>query len=192
MARKATNTKSRILQMTRTLYSTHGCDSTTLDDIITAAGITKGAFYHYFKSKESLCETVIEQVIDDYKQLAETIDPQAKPIDQLREMISKLADLNASGQWVNCRLILRLSADSHESHPQIQQKIRDFWDWQMGFYGELIDRCREAGQLSTQLDAITQKRLLMSVMAGAITLERIVPSDSGFGELLDAVIEMMQ
>ena len=58
MARKATNTKSRILQVARTLYSTHGCDNTTLDDIITATGITKGAFYHYFDNEKVKLITV--------------------------------------------------------------------------------------------------------------------------------------
>jgi len=129
MARTATNTKARILQMARNLYSTHGCEGTTLEDILTAAGITKGAFYHYFKSKESLCETIIEQVAEDYRQLAMTLDSDAEPIDRLREMIMKLARLNASGEWVNCRLIVRLSVDSHETQPQIQQKLRDFWQY---------------------------------------------------------------
>ncbi len=89
MARGATSTKARILQMARNLYSTHGCEGTTLEDILTAAGVTKGAFYHYFKSKESLCETIIEQVTADYRQLAMTLDADAEPIDQLRGMIAE-------------------------------------------------------------------------------------------------------
>ena len=192
MARKATNTKSRILQMTRTLYSTHGCDNTTLEDILTASGITKGAFYHYFKSKESLCETIIDEVITDYQDLANTLDVNSEPIDQLREMVSKLGQLNASGEWVNCRLILRLSVDSHESDPHIQQKIRKFWDWEASYYENLISRCRDAGQLSSRLDTKTQRQLLMSVMSGAIMLEKVVPSEKGFGELVETVINMMQ
>lgn len=178
--------------MTRTLYSTHGCDNTTLDDIITASGITKGAFYHYFKSKESLCETVIDQVISDYQELADTLDANSEPIDQLYEMITKLAKLNASGEWVNCRLILRLSVDSHHSQPHIQQKINKFWKWEIGFYEELITRCREAGQLSSRLDATTQRQLLMAVMAGAIMLEKVAPSDKGFGELAKTIVNMLK
>jgi TetR/AcrR family transcriptional repressor of nem operon len=192
MARKATNTKSRILQMTRTLYSTHGCDNTTLDDIITASGITKGAFYHYFKSKESLCEAVIDLVIADYQDLADTLDTDSDPIDQLQEMIAKLAKLNASGEWVNCRLILRLSVDSHQSQPHIQQKIHKFWKWETNFYEELITRCRQAEQLSCRLDATTQRQLLMSVMAGAIMLEKVAPSHKGFGELAKTIINMLK
>ncbi len=192
MARGATNTRARILQMARNLYSTHGCEGTTLEDILTAAGVTKGAFYHYFKSKESLCETIIEQVTADYRQLAMTLDADAEPIDQLLEMIAKLARLNASGEWVNCRLILRLSVDSHESQPQIQRKLRDFWEWETGFYEDLVERCREAGQLSRRLSAKTQTRLITAVMAGVITLERIVPSQEGFDKIVETVIDMLQ
>ena len=60
MPRTRTDTKSRILKATRTLYSTHGCDGTTLEDIITASGITKGAFYHHFRSKQELGMAVLE------------------------------------------------------------------------------------------------------------------------------------
>ncbi len=192
MARGATNTKMRILQMARNLYSAHGCEGTTLEDILTAAGITKGAFYHYFKSKESLCETIIEQVTADYRQLAMALDADAEPIDQLREMIAKLARLNASGEWVNCRLILRLSVDSHESQPQIQRKLRDFWEWETGFYEDLVQRCREAGQLSRRLSTKTQTRLITAVMAGMITLESIAPSQESFDKIVATVIDMLQ
>ncbi|MCK5173143.1 MAG: TetR/AcrR family transcriptional regulator [Planctomycetes bacterium] len=192
MARGQTDTKSRILRMTRTLYSTHGCEGTTLDDIITASGITKGAFYHYFKSKDSLCEAVIERVMQDYQLLAESLDGELSPLGQLREMIGKLAKLNASGEWVNCRLILRLSSDSHESHPHIQQKIRKFWQWYFDFFEGLVERCRAAGEISSRLDTKTQVRLLMSVMAGAVSMERISPSKQSFADLAEIVIDTLR
>jgi TetR/AcrR family transcriptional repressor of nem operon len=192
MARSAVNTRSRILQTARTLYSAHGCDTTTLEDIITAAGITKGAFYHYFKSKESLCEAVMDQVIEDYQQLAATLNNDAEPIDQLREMITKLARLNASGEWVNCRLVLRLSADCHQSHPQVQRRLRDFWHWETSFFEELITRCIAAGQLNSRLDAKTQTHLLLAVMAGAISLNRMEPSEPLLSVLCESVIDLLR
>ncbi len=192
MARRRTDTKSRILQAARTLYGSHGCDGTTLDDIITASGITKGAFYHYFKSTEALCAELLEEVMSDYQQLTESIDTDIEPIEQLRQVVGKLAQLNASGQWVNCRLILRLSGESHQSHPQIQRKIGRFWQWYMGFYEELIAKCRSAGQLSTHLDTKTQTRLLMSTMAGAITLQRLTPTEPASADLAGIIIDSLQ
>jgi TetR/AcrR family transcriptional repressor of nem operon len=191
MARRSTNTKLRILKAARTLYSTHGFGGTSLDDIITAAGITKGAFYHYFKSTAGLCEQLLDEVIADYQQLAQSIDTDPAPIEQLRYMLQTLAQLNASGEWVNCRLMLRLSAESHESRPQIQLKLAGFWQWYTGFFEELILKCRSAGAISTQLDPKTQTRLVMSILAGAITLERITPTASAFDNLADIVINFL-
>ncbi len=188
MARTPTDTKLRILIAARMLFSTHGCQGTTLDDIITASGITKGAFYHYFKSKDALCEAVLETVTDDYRQLTESIDSTLEPIQQLRQMTEKLAQLNSSGEWVNCRLMLRLSADSHESHQKIHQKIHQFWQWYTGFFETLIQNCQDAGQLSDQPNAKTQAELLISVMAGAVTLEKITTKQVDSAKLTEIVI----
>lgn len=191
MARNSTDTKSRILKVTRSLYSNHGCDCTTLDDIITAGGVTKGAFYHYFKSKESLCEAVLEEVIEDYRQLAESIDKDAEPIEQLRQIIRTIAQLNRSGNWVNCRLILRLSAESHESQPKIEHMLHEFWRRQTQIYEDVITRCQDAGQLSIDLEARTLAQLVMSVMAGSVSLEKAFPDAVGIDTLAEAIIGMI-
>jgi len=188
MPRNPTDTKSRILKVARSLYSSHGCDGTTLDDIITAGGITKGAFYHYFKSKESLCEAVLEEVIGDYRQLGESIDKDAEPIEQLRQIIGTLARLNRSGNWVNCRLILRLSSDSHESQPKIEHMLREFWRRQAQIYEDLIGKCRDSGQLRVETDAVTLAQLVMAVMAGAVSLEKAMPQAVGVDVLADVII----
>ena len=75
MERGQTDTKQRILKAARNLFSTHGCEGTAIDDVLTAAGVTKGAFYHYFKGKETLCAAVIAQAFDEYRQLTELTPP---------------------------------------------------------------------------------------------------------------------
>ncbi len=191
MARRPTNTKSRILKAARTLYSTHGFEGTTLGDIITACGITKGAFYHYFKSTAGLCEQLLDEVTADYHNLAESVDADVRPVEQLRWVINRIAELNTSGEWVNCRLMLRLSAESHEQNPQIQLKITEFWRWYTEFFESLILKCRSAGEISTQLDPKTQTRLVMSILAGAVTLDRICPATSGFAHIANLIIKSL-
>src|SRR5512140_2338189 len=96
-------TRARVLEAAQALLSSHGYESTTIDDIITAAGVTKGAFYHYFKSKEHLCEVIIEQTHATYQTLVESLPATTEPIERLRAMLERLGRLNASGQWVHCR-----------------------------------------------------------------------------------------
>ena len=189
MAKRGTETKLRIVNVTRTLYSSHGCDSTTLDDIITASGVTKGAFYHYFKSKEALCHELIDYVSEEYAELIGSLDGELDPLGRLRQLIRMLDELNTSGEWVNCRLILRLSADSHDSHPHLQKKIRVFWNWYTSAFEEMIANCQQAGQLTTDIDGQTLTKMIMSLIAGAITFERINQTQNGFVEMVEQVLE---
>ena len=56
------DTKRRILDIAREMFSVHGYEVTTNRDIATAAGITSGALYHYFGSKLDLYLAVHEDV----------------------------------------------------------------------------------------------------------------------------------
>src|SRR5262245_21816458 len=46
--------KDKILEAALSLIRTKGYEATTVDDLCAAAGVTKGAFFHHFGSKEDL------------------------------------------------------------------------------------------------------------------------------------------
>jgi len=46
--------RSRLLDAALTLIRTKGFSATTVDEICAAAGVTKGAFFHHFRSKDEL------------------------------------------------------------------------------------------------------------------------------------------
>jgi TetR/AcrR family transcriptional repressor of nem operon len=57
----ATATRTRLLDAARDVIRTKGYAATTVDDICTEAGVTKGGFFHHFASKEQLAKAAIEQ-----------------------------------------------------------------------------------------------------------------------------------
>src|SRR5205807_6655839 len=61
--RDSERTRERLLQAaSREIYRS-GFQSASLDTILASAGVTKGALYYHFKSKEALGYTVVEEVI---------------------------------------------------------------------------------------------------------------------------------
>jgi TetR/AcrR family transcriptional repressor of nem operon len=61
--RDSERTRERLLQAaSREIYRS-GFQSASLDTILAIAGVTKGALYHHFKSKEELGYTVVEEII---------------------------------------------------------------------------------------------------------------------------------
>jgi AcrR family transcriptional regulator len=49
-----------LVQAAQHLFETRGFANTTVDDIVKRAGVAKGAFYHHYKSKESIFASVVD------------------------------------------------------------------------------------------------------------------------------------
>ena len=57
------NTKAKILEVAGNLFLTKGYEETRISDIINGLdGLTKGAIYHYFDSKEDIFNEVVSQI----------------------------------------------------------------------------------------------------------------------------------
>lgn len=54
MQQRSEETRSRILEAAFKLFSNRGYNKASVDDICSEAGISKGAFYHHFESKQAL------------------------------------------------------------------------------------------------------------------------------------------
>src|SRR2546425_5494492 len=52
-------TKRKLLDAGVSLMRHRGFNATTVDDVCAAAGVTKGGFFHYFKSKDNLAAAAV-------------------------------------------------------------------------------------------------------------------------------------
>ena len=75
MPKKRSSTKSRIIKAAWNLFYKHGYEQTTVDEIISASKTSKGTFYHYFKGKEALLNTLSYLFDEKYEELAGIVDP---------------------------------------------------------------------------------------------------------------------
>ena len=83
MPRKRQSTKSRIVKAAWNLFYKNGYDHTTVEDIIAASKTSKGTFYHYFKGKEALLNSLSYLFDEKYEELAAVIDPNLSSYDKL-------------------------------------------------------------------------------------------------------------
>jgi AcrR family transcriptional regulator len=54
--------RERLLESAKRLFSQRGYYATSVEDIVASAGLSKGAFYFYFKSKEELFKSLVEEM----------------------------------------------------------------------------------------------------------------------------------
>jgi TetR/AcrR family transcriptional regulator, transcriptional repressor for nem operon len=69
----ATNVRQHILDVAKPLLLNRGFTAVGLAEVLTAARVPKGSFYHYFSSKEAFGEAVLEEYFAGYFERMDTL-----------------------------------------------------------------------------------------------------------------------
>lgn len=81
-------TRRELVDSALHLFEKEGFDRTTLQQIVSRANLTKGAFYHHFESKEDLLSQIQNEYLDTQIEAANAIvASQTDTVEQLRELI---------------------------------------------------------------------------------------------------------
>ena len=85
--------RGAILDAARRLVQAKGYEQMAIQDVLDDLQISKGAFYHYFGSKQALLEALIEQMLDEGEQflIAITQDPTLSALEKLQRFFLQLA-----------------------------------------------------------------------------------------------------
>ena len=96
--------RSEILDQAFELFLSRGYDNTSLNDIIAEGGISKGAFYHYFRSKEELLAALADRFARiTLAELEDVLnDSELNPLERLNAFLAKGMQVKtelAPGAW---------------------------------------------------------------------------------------------
>ena len=87
--------RNEILDAARTLIYTKGYEQMSIQDILDALKISKGAFYNYFDSKQALLDGMIERMLDEAELVLRPI-VEAKDLSAVEKMQRYL---DTGGRW---------------------------------------------------------------------------------------------
>jgi AcrR family transcriptional regulator len=113
---------NEILDAAYQLIYTKGYEQMTIQDILNNLQISKGAFYHYFDSKQALLEALIDRMVKAVVQMLTPMvnDPLLSPIDKFHQFF------NSTAQWKNARkpfLLGLISVYYSDENALLRQKV---------------------------------------------------------------------
>src|SRR6266700_306674 len=145
-------TRQHILAVVTEEFLSHGYAGTSLSDLIRAAGITKGAFYHHFPSKEALAVVQASAGHD-------------RAVDQLRAAVQVASDLKDQDQG-EATSMQRLCAELSED-PRLAPQIAKICDTWIDAAAGLVACAQIQGDIRADIDAHQAAEVLIATFLGA-------------------------
>jgi AcrR family transcriptional regulator len=191
---KGERTRARLVEVAAQVFDDRGYAAATFGELIQAAGVSKGAFYFHFTSKEQLALAVLEQTKGRWlagvqARLADAPDA----VTALRALAPALLDLHAQDPigWTATGLGRELS-----SSPPLRQRAAAVTRAWIELIGGLVERAQGEGGVRAELDPYAVARLLVGVVDGAHAvadaLEEPDARRGAFAVQLDLLLELLE
>ncbi len=121
--------KEKIMQFAQELFLKKGFSNVPIEEITKAAGISKGSFYTYFKSKDALLEEIAYNSIKSIKsELLGTSKEVKNPVSALDNFLKtniKVLEIYISGILITMREVSFVEIKNSELSTMINDKIRE-------------------------------------------------------------------
>lgn len=149
MPRKRQSTKARIVKSAWNLFYKNGYEQTTVEEIIAASKTSKGTFYHYFKGKEALLNSLSYLFDEKYEELVPLIDDSMSCRDKLLYLNHELFDMIEHSVDIKLLASLYSSQLITKDKKSLSDKKRFYFQW----ITEIIEAGLESGEFTNSSTA---------------------------------------
>jgi TetR/AcrR family transcriptional regulator, transcriptional repressor for nem operon len=150
------STREHILNVTFKLFLQKSFKEVTLKEIVEETGLSKGAFYHYFTSKEQLFLELVNDVFSSMMDIP--YDQFSKEslyhfyIDYINYYVANLKQNNISGEGsVPSFNYISLIFDAIKLFPDFQERLQESKKIQLDNWKEIIHVARINGEIESSM-----------------------------------------
>lgn len=137
MAKKNVDRKAELLETARNIIANRGIQGATLRAIADEAGVSTGAIYHYFNSKEEILYAVMDESLSMSSQIAIEAKDHSVPRDRI---ITEISDniLERFKKDQHNRIQFYLAKEAMMGDQELSEKFRTKYREWIGHTKELI------------------------------------------------------
>lgn len=185
MPRKSVeNARDTLIRAGTDLMRRSGYVATSVDEICTAAGLTKGAFFHHFPSKESLAEACLHNWQEQMATLHRSAAYQSltDPVEKVLASIDFMAELFANPEVQKSCLAGTTVQEVSETNPVLREAAHTCLAKGEAYFQSLLDAASQNRNL--KLDTASLAELWMSTVQGSLLLAKASRDPSVIGRNL--------
>jgi AcrR family transcriptional regulator len=181
-------TRERILAAAERLFAERGYTGVSMPAIAAAAGITAGAIYKHFESKEQLFFTIVRRAVE--------ATPTTTAADGLAGAPA-LAAIVAAYTTRRLKRVRQLAVEIHYAaaqDPQVRRLLRSSVDYEIGDMTLRIGEAQAAGEIDPSINPQLTATVVMSLIMGLMHAETLTPQlvgDAAWRDFIAATVERL-
>jgi TetR/AcrR family transcriptional repressor of nem operon len=164
--------KQMIIQIARKVIYTKGYQATSISDIMEAANIGKGQFYHYFSSKHDLGLAVVDDLVKDWSNqlFVEILDSSDDPVTKLNRML-KWAETSHAEMAIKYGCAMgNLALEMSSQDEDFRVKIERFFKHWVDSVAEILTEMAENHQIDEPINPRKNAESIIAMIEGGILL----------------------
>ncbi|WP_136442223.1 TetR/AcrR family transcriptional regulator [Pacificoceanicola onchidii] len=139
--------RNQLLDCAQMLFFSKGFEDTTMQDILASAGVSKGGFYHHFKSKDELLEGILNRFVEQTQTALRPVLEQEYPtwLDLYHAYFDVLRAQMSDGARARLPLFVMMFQDRNAA---LQQRMSDaIYIANLEIFAEVLQRGVRSGDL---------------------------------------------
>ncbi|QDQ96861.1 ScbR family autoregulator-binding transcription factor [Tomitella fengzijianii] len=182
---RAFTTRALIVKGAAIAFERYGYDGASLNDVVEAAGTTKGALYFHFKTKEALArEVIVEQERQSHAAVEAIEESGSAALEQIVMVCHEMARQILEDPIVRAgvRITLELSITDGPHHP--------YETWIAGC-ARLAARAIDEGDLREDVDAGALAHFIVSAFAGVQLFSQFETRRTDLSRRVDEMLQVL-
>lgn len=164
------NIKSLLLEKGAEIVYIKGFNNTGINDILIAAGVPKGSFYHYFESKENFGIELIDHFLPRFLTSADMYleKETTSYIQNLHDFFTDFLTFIKENNFVGGCPIANLSLEMSDLNEKIREKLKEAFELMNQKVVLFLKKAQENGELPKELDLDATAQFILNSWEGAL------------------------
>jgi AcrR family transcriptional regulator len=158
--------QDKILNSAEILFSEKGYYATSMDEIVSKSGFSKGAIYSYFTSKEDLFLALQEkQLASSLEQLEALFEPSDSALTKLEKALEMIFESQSSCTKEDCRMVFEFWVVAPRIQT-LQKRIDERFKKGHKFVTSIINEGIRNGEFEDDIDADSVTSIMLASLDG--------------------------
>ncbi|MFJ8221046.1 TetR/AcrR family transcriptional regulator [Bacillus cereus] len=189
---KVDTVKEKIIETALYLFNTQGISRTSIQDIMDAASLPKGAIYRRFKSKDEIALAAFHkggEII--WKHFYAAIENKENVIDKIIAIFLVYQDAANNPPIAGGCPLLNVAIESTDVFPELHAAAAKGYDNTVVLMESLIKEGIEKNEFKDDIDVISLASFLSSSMEGAIMASRVSKDNVHYHYFIDQIRHLL-